>query len=64
MLTAKYYRYRFDSVIASISVTITITLLFPLSLFNKKNLRNQLNQEGNAYIAVTDSKTAALYHYN
>jgi hypothetical protein len=45
MLTDKYFPYRFDSVIASISVTITITLLFPLSLFNKKNLRNQLNQE-------------------
>jgi hypothetical protein len=28
LLTAEYFRYRFDSVISSISITITITLLY------------------------------------
>jgi hypothetical protein len=28
LLTAEYFRYRFDSVITSFSVTITITLLY------------------------------------
>jgi hypothetical protein len=68
LLTAEYFRYRFDSVITSISVTITITLLYFRYRFRYRySIKSDTNfTKWVAYIAGRHrlKNSGIVYHYN